>query len=183
MAAAGRGPGQVLAQVKRLMADAPEHVAVGFSRVVRVTPPERLEQVMRSPVRKVVLEAIFRQMPQRLDPKSAAGVNTAIRWQITGRADGGTDIYQLEIENGSCRVRRGEGGPEPRVTITLDGAEFLRLATANTEPTQAYFKGRIALAGDVMAAARMRSLFRVPGSGGSGTQAGDQPVSTVSSSR
>lgn len=181
MPAASRGPGQALASAKRLLADAPEHVAVGFSRVVGATPPERLDQVMRSPVRRVLLEAIFRQMPQRLDPKSAAGVKTAIRWRITGRPDGGTDVYQLEIENGSCRLRRGEGGPEPRVTITLDGAEFLQLATANTDPTQAYFKGRIALAGDVMLAARMRSLFRVPGTGGS--QAGGQPVSTVSSSR
>lgn len=183
MASAGNGPGAALGQVKRLLQSAPEHVAVGFSRVVGATPPERLDQMMRSPVRRVVLEAIFRQMPQRLDRKSAAGITTAIRWCITGRPDGGTDVYQVEIENGSCRVRRGEGGPEPRVTITLDGAEFLRVATANTEPTQAYFKGRISLSGDVMLAARMRSLFRSPGRGTSGTQAGDQPVSTVSSSR
>lgn len=184
MASADNGPGAALGQVKRLLGGAPEHVAVGFSRVVRATPPQRLEQLMRSPVRKVVLEAIFRQMPQRLDRKAAAGMTTAIRWCITGRPDGGTDIYQVEIDDGDCRVRRGAGGPEPRVTITLDGAEFLRLATANTEPTQAYFKGRIALSGDVMLAARMRSLFRSPGEGAPRQRSGDQPpVSTVSSSR
>ena len=183
MASAGSGPGAALGQIKRLVEGAPEHVAVGFSRAVRATPPERLEQVMRSPVRRVVLEAIFRQMPQRLDRRAAAGMTAAIRWCITGRADGGTDVYQVEIENGECRVRRGEGGPEPRLTITLDGAEFLRLATANSEPTQAYFKGRIALAGDVMLAARMRSLFRSPGDGATGQRSGDQSVSTVSSSR
>ncbi len=183
VASGDNGPGAGLGQVKRLLGGAPEHVAVGFSRVVRATPPQRLEQLMRSPLRRVVLEAIFRQMPQRLDRKAAAGMTTAIRWCITGRADGGTDLYQVEIENGDCRVRRGEGGPDPRVTITLDGAEFLRLATGNTEPTQAYFKGRIALSGDVMLAARMRTLFRSPGEGMSGEQSADQPVSTVSSSR
>ncbi len=135
------------------------------------------------PVRRALLEAIFSQMPQRLDRKAAATTKTTIRWCITGRPDGGTDVYQLEVDNGTCRVHRGETGAEPRVTITLDGAEFVKLATANSDPMQAYFKGRISLAGDVMVAARMRSLFRVPGKTDSGSGSGGQPVSTVSSSR
>lgn len=174
-----------MGQARRVLASGPGQLADGFAQLVRNTPPRRLEQVMRTPVRRVVLEAIFWQMPRHFDSKAARGVKTAIRWRITGRADGGADVYQLEVENGACRVRRGDGSEEPRVTITLDAVEFVRLATANSNPMQAYFKGRIALEGDVMLAARLQSLFRVPGSRDSKAKADaqGQPVSTVSSSR
>jgi hypothetical protein len=44
---------------------------------------------------------------------------------------------------------------------------------------QAYFKGRVRLAGDIMVAAKIRSLFKIPG----GRPKRPQPSSTVSSSR
>jgi putative sterol carrier protein len=49
------------------------------------------------------------------------------------------------------------------VTITAEAAEFVRLATGNSDPMNAYFRGRIQLAGDIMFAAKLQSLFRVPG--------------------
>lgn len=120
---------------------------------------------MRSPARKPILDGIFWQMPNQLDTAQAAGLTTSIRWRITGRQDDGIDVYQLELDNGSCRVIRGDGGPDPRLTITIDGVEFLRLVTGNSDPMKAYFRGRIKLSGDVMVAAKLASLFRMPGSG------------------
>jgi alkyl sulfatase BDS1-like metallo-beta-lactamase superfamily hydrolase len=117
---------------------------------------------MRSPARRVVLDGIFWQMPQHFDRRRAAGMTSSIRWCITGRADGEPDIYQLEIGDGRCRVIRGSDAPDPRVTITVDGAEFLRLATGSSDPMKAYFSGRIKLAGDIMLAAKLMSLFRIP---------------------
>ncbi len=117
---------------------------------------------MRTPARRVVLESIFWQMPKHLDRERAARVQASVRWCITGRGDGGTDVYQLEIESGRCRITRGARSPDPRVTITVDGAEFLRLASGTSDPVQAYFKGRLSLAGDIMVAAKVASLFRIP---------------------
>ena len=94
---------------------------------------------------------------------------------ITGRADGGTDVYQLLIEDGQARTERGEG-TDPRLTITLDGVEFLKLASGNSDPMQAYFTGRIQIAGDIMVAAKMAQLFRMPGANGGGS--GPTPPST-----
>jgi len=179
----GFDPGAVLGQARRLLGQAPEQLAEGFAQLVRSTPQRRLEQVMLTPVRRPLLDAIFWQMPQHLDTQAARGMRTSVRWRITGRTGGGADVYQLEVENGACRVHRGEGGSEPNLTITLDASEFVRLATANSNPIQAYFKGRIAVAGDVMMAARLQSLFRVPGRRASPAGSGGQPVSTVSSSR
>ncbi len=161
----GFDPQRALDAVKQLAADAPAYAVDGFGRLVRDAPPERLEQLMRSPARKPILDGIFWQMPKQLDSEQAAGVNTSIRWCITGRADGGLDTYQLELADSRCRVIRGTDGPDPRLTITIDGVEFLRLVSGNSDPMQAYFKGRIQLAGDIMLAAKMAQLFRMPGGG------------------
>ena|ERR1022692_4091983 len=148
--------------LKRRLSDVPGQVAEGFARVVRDAPEQRVEQVMRTPARRVILDGIFWQMPQQLDRERAAGINATVRWQITGRADGESDTYRLEVAHGRCRVIRGPTEHEPQVTITVDGAEFLQLVAGNSDPMKAYFKGRIAIAGDIMLAAKLMSLFKLP---------------------
>ncbi len=153
----------VLIAARRGLERTPLRVADGLARAIRRAPDTRLEQLMRTPpVRRVVLEGIFRQMPQHLVAQQASGVNAVVRWRITGRADGGADTYQLHIAGGRCRVSRGVDGPDPQVTITLGGTELLQLAIGDLDPMQAYFSGRIELAGDIMLAARLGSLFHIP---------------------
>ncbi len=160
----GFDPLRAMDQIKRLAADAPAHLQGGFERLVRESPPQRLEQIMRSPARRPLLDGIFWQMPKQVDASAAAGTTTAIRWVVTGRADGGNDVYQLVIEDGRARTERGEG-VDPRLTVTLDGVEFLKLASGNSDPMKAYFTGRIQLSGDIMVAAKMAQMFRMPGPG------------------
>lgn len=154
-------------------------VAEGFARMVRSTRNGHLERALAGPVRRVVLDAIFRQMPRHFDGTAAGNLDAVIRWCI-GRGGGSDapDVYELEIRDGRCRAWRGENGREPRVTITLQAAEFVRLATGNSDPMKAYFTGRVALGGDIMLAAKLQSLFRIPGRGALG-----QRVRTMSSSR
>jgi len=152
----------MLMRVKRHVAAAPAQVADGVAKMVADTPDDRLEKVMRSPARRAVLEGIFWQMPRLVERRQAARVTATVRWSITGRGDGGADAYNLEIANGECRVTRGDTGVDPRLTVILDGAEFVRLATGNSDPMQAYFNGRMALAGDIMFAATLTTLFRFP---------------------
>jgi hypothetical protein len=161
MSSFGFDPQRALDQLKKLAADAPAQLSGGFERVVRDTSPERLVQIMRSPARKPVLDGMFWQMPKMIDAKAAAGTTTEIRWTVTGRADGGEDIYRLLIVDGRARTERGDGG-DPRLTIKLDGVEFLKLASGNSDPMQAYFKGRIEMTGDIMVAAKLAQIFRMP---------------------
>jgi putative sterol carrier protein len=147
---------------KRGLDDASERLAGGLARLVAGSSDERLEQVMRSPIRRVVLDGIFWQMPQHIEARRAAEVSSSIRWLITGRPDGGADSYVLVISNGRCRVTRGSTDPEPRLTVTVDGAEFLRLATGNSDPMRSYFSGKIGLQGDIMLLAKLTALFRMP---------------------
>ena len=157
--------------VKQSVAEAPAQLAEGFGRLMRETPPERVEQIMRSPARKPILDAIFWQMPRQLDSGHAKDLDLTIRWCITGRPDGGVDAYSLQLEGGEARIIRGADPPKPRLTITMDAVEFLRLVTGNSDPMRAYFTGRVKLAGDLMVAAKLATLFRMPGSGGSGRAA------------
>ena len=62
---------------------------------------------------------------------------------------------------------RGGANADPRLTITLDGVDFLRLISGNLDPMKAYFTGRIKLSGDIMVAANLAALFRMPGANGS----------------
>ena len=141
---------------------APDAVADHVAAMVRSLPPERLDSIVRSPARRFVLDAIFWQMPRHLDRLRAAGINASIRWMITGRGDGEPDVYDLVIADGRARVRRGGGEISPRLTITIDAAELVRVATGSSTPVNAYFNGKLSLRGDVMQAARLTMLFRVP---------------------
>src|SRR6476646_6316087 len=129
-------PQRTVATIRRTLSGAPAQVAEGFAQAVGNAPKERLDQVMRSPARRVLLETIFWQMPRHVDQRAARTMNCTIR---------------------------GPGVAPPKLTITVDGAEFLRLATGNSDPVKAYFTGRVALAGDVMVAANASGLFRIPG--------------------
>jgi SCP-2 sterol transfer family len=158
-------PQRTVATIRRTLTGAPVQVAEGFAQAVRNAPEERLDRLMRSPARRVLLETIFWQMPRHIDPENVKSMNCTIRWRITGKSDGEADVYDLLLADGNCRVVRGPGTSPPKLTITVDGAEFLRLATGNSDPVKAYFTGRVALAGDVMVAAKASSLFRLPGVG------------------
>jgi putative sterol carrier protein len=170
----GFDPQRALDQLKKLAAEAPAQIADGLGRLVREAPPERLDQIMKSPARRPLLDGVFWQMPRQLDARAAANVRTAIRWNITGRADEGVDTYLLEVENGTARTTRGSQGPDPKLTITMDGVELLRLISGNSDPMAAYFKGRIQLAGDIMVAAQMAQIFKMPG-GGAESASGSEP--------
>ncbi len=150
-------------QALKTVVEASEQAAGRVAGALRNASPERVDRLMRSPARRFVLEAIFWQMPRQIDRRLAAGADAAIRWHITGRADGGEDVFQLEIADGHGRVIRGEGNREPRLTVTVDGADFVRIATGSADPMRAYFTGRLRLAGDIMAAAKLVSMFRIPG--------------------
>ena len=77
-------------------------------------------------------------MPQHLASKQATGLTALVHWHIDTGTEGGADIYALEFDNGRCRTCRGAGAGEPQLTITLDAAEFVRLATGNSNPMQGY---------------------------------------------
>src|ERR1700676_2402037 len=58
---------KLIAAARRGAARAPTQVAERISRLVDETPADRLERVMKSPARRMILEGVFWKMPQQLD--------------------------------------------------------------------------------------------------------------------
>jgi hypothetical protein len=141
---------------------AQDEIAQRAWRWLQSIPDERLDQLLRTPARQVIIGGIFSQLPGLLDTRRATGVNTTIRWRITAPGDGAVDIYNVVIADGKMTIVRGEPGPEPRVTISVDAKELIRIATGSSNPLAAYFTGKLVVTGNVMAAAKVASLMRMP---------------------
>lgn len=159
--------------LRRGLVGAPLRAGDRFGELVGDAPVGRLDRLMRSPARRAVLAVVFWQMPSYFNRSRAAGVRSIVRWRVTGAATGRADVYELHIADGSARVHRRESEAQPRVTISVDGGEFLRLITGNSDPIQAYFTGKLQIAGDLLHAAKLTALFRMPGdaaASGAGSQ-------------
>jgi putative sterol carrier protein len=130
-----------------------------MARLVRDTPERQLREGLRVN-RDVLIGEIFRRFPERLtdEGRQARG---AIKWKLTGREDGGSDRWFLVIENGEARTGR-DLNVKPRVTLTMDALTFLQVVTGNANPAQLFLRRRIKVRGDLLFAARMERLFRVP---------------------
>jgi hypothetical protein len=167
-------PQHAMKTARRRLRRAEAQAADGLAQLVDRVPDQAVDGFMRSPGGRLVVRAIFQEMPQRIDRKRAAGLDAIVRWQIQDAPGGRMDTYDLVFADGRAVLRRGHpkpdgaiagksaASPNPRLTITVTAAELLAIATGKSDPMQAYFKKRLQLGGDIMLAAKMASLFRMP---------------------
>jgi putative sterol carrier protein len=135
--------------------------ATRIAAVVATAPDAALRRGMSGPIRGLILDEIFRRFPEYAQRSRIAGLDTAVRFKITGRADGDVDRYEVEIRNGEVRTGR-ELEVDPRATIVMDGADFLKLVTGNSNPVMAFITGKLKIRGDLGFAAQLPGLFRIP---------------------
>jgi capsular exopolysaccharide synthesis family protein len=114
-----------------------------------------------SSTRLILTRRIFKAMEREFDPKEGEGVDAVVHWEIGGRGDGGVDRWQVVISDGNCRAAR-ELDREPTVTIKLDGLQLLELVTGIASGPELFISGKLKMEGDVVLAARLVSLFRIP---------------------
>ncbi|HLJ02546.1 MAG TPA: SCP2 sterol-binding domain-containing protein [Solirubrobacteraceae bacterium] len=132
----------------------------GLARMLASMPDRPVRELMRTPLRRPVLETVFWALPRALNGTRAHEVTTAVRCHVTGRPDGGIEIYLLEYADGRWSARQGSKGAEPELTITVDGAELLLLACRSSSPVEAYLAGKLRASGNPMLAARLTMLLR-----------------------
>jgi putative sterol carrier protein len=133
-----------------------------FARSVATTPDEQLAEGMRSELRGQILDEIFRRMEAHFDSSKAQRVDAVLHWKITGRPDGSLDHYEAVIRGGACRVT-AQPSESPRVTFTIGGVEFLKLVTGNVDGPKLFMTGGLKIDGDLMFAAQVAGLFKIPG--------------------
>jgi len=134
--------------------------ATEVAKVISGTKDSHLRKVMKGGFRSVVLDEIFRRFPEYLDQRRADKLQLAACFKIGGGPDE-DDRYLVEIVNGTCTVTP-EGDGKRNVTIALGGAEFLKLATGNLNPTMAFMKGSLKVKGDLSSALALSSAVRIP---------------------
>ena len=131
-----------------------------FARNIGQTPEGQLREAMEGSLRDQIIAEIFRRMEQHF--KSGSGEDAVIHWTITGRPDGGEDHWEVVISDGKCTTSP-EARTEPRVTLTLDGVDFLRLVTGNAMGPTLFMSGKLKIEGDLMFSTQIQSMFTLPG--------------------
>lgn len=119
----------------------------------------RLEGTMRGPRRRrFLLSIVFYAMPRAVRSRALERERAVIEWRLRGRPDGRQDVRQLAIGEGAASLVEGEEG-EPDLRLTMDGVDFLLLATGNASGAALFVSGCVDVDGDPLLAARLPRLF------------------------
>ncbi len=105
----------------------------------------------------MTVRELFLGMPQAFQAHKAAGENLVFQFHITGEEAGD---WQVIIAEGRCRVAEGVH-PRPTVTLTLSDRDWLDLARGKLGGMKAVMTGRLKVKGNLMAAQKLGSLFRL----------------------
>ena len=132
-----------------------------FSTLVKSTSDEKINEVMTGENRTEILDEIFSRFPKLFRADRAGSTNAVIHWAISGRPAGGDDTYQVVIENGTCTTS-SEADREPRLTISLGPADFIKVVSGAGNPMMMFMTGKLKAKGDMGLAANIANLFDLP---------------------
>jgi len=116
---------------------------------------------MQGDLRGKVLDEVFNRMPSLFRPEKAGSTNAVIHWNITGRPDGGTDTYEIVVENGTCTLSPAPQR-EPRLSLTLGPVDFLKIVSGNGNPMMMFMTGKLKAKGDLGREPEIANLFDIP---------------------
>lgn len=132
-----------------------------FASLVKSIPDDQIAEVMAGPHRKEILGEIFSRFPKLFRPDRAGSTNAVIHWEIGGAADGGSDTYQVVIEEGTCATS-ADADRDPRLTLTLGPVDFVKVVSGVGNPMMMFMTGKLKAKGDLGLAANIANLFDLP---------------------
>jgi putative sterol carrier protein len=132
-----------------------------FAKLVKSTPDDKIAEVMSGDLRGKILSEVFNRMPSLFRADRAGSTNSVIHWNITGRPDGGTDTYEIVIENGACTVS-DTPQRDPKLSLTMGPVEFLKIVSGGANPVMMFMTGKLKAKGDLGLAANIANLFDIP---------------------
>ncbi|HEY6758050.1 MAG TPA: LLM class flavin-dependent oxidoreductase [Baekduia sp.] len=103
------------------------------------------------------LKVLFGAMERQFVPERAGGFAGDIQYNLRAE-DGSVRSWTVAIDAARARARPGES-PEPKLTITLAVADFVRIAGQDLDPVKAVLTGRMQLAGDFGVALKLGEMF------------------------
>jgi len=105
-----------------------------------------------------IVKMIFDGMAGSFQPDKAAGVNTAIQYDVTGEG-GGT--WNVVIADGKCEVNEG-AHDAPKLTLTMDAQDWIDMIMGKLDGQKAFMTGKLKLKGDMAMAMKMGNFFAPP---------------------
>ncbi len=105
----------------------------------------------------LTISELMTRMPGALLPEKAAGVDAVIQFNFTGGEPG--NWYAI-IKDGKCSVMQGDA-PSPKMTLTVDSSDYIKIITGELDGMKAFMEGRIKLGGDLTLAMKLMQMFKV----------------------
>ncbi|MGW2116456.1 SCP2 sterol-binding domain-containing protein [Streptomyces zhihengii] len=130
-----------------------------FAKIVKGLSAGQIDETMRGDLRMRVLREVFDRMNQQFRPEAAGDQDVLIRWRITG---GSEVVFETAIAGGTCTITEGRSDREPRTTLVMGDAEFLRLVSGNANPVTMFMMRRLKVSGDVVTASGLTRYFDIP---------------------
>jgi putative sterol carrier protein len=132
-----------------------------FVALVSSASDEQLAEAMSGAQREAALREIFARMADHLDPAKAAGQDAVVHFQILGAPDGGYDEFEVIVRDGKCTVSETPA-EQPRVTLKVQPVAFLKLISNQRSGPELFMAGQLKIEGDLMFAAQIATLFKIP---------------------
>ncbi|WP_425833540.1 SCP2 sterol-binding domain-containing protein [Streptomyces fractus] len=134
-----------------------------FARIVKGLSAKEISQIARDEeLRTRVLKEVFGRMERQFKPDVAGSLEALIRWKVTGQDEVPEAVYETKIANGTCTVTEGRSDAEPRVTLIMGDADFLKLVSGNSSPVTMFMMRKVKIAGDVALASGLTRYFDIP---------------------
>lgn len=136
---------------------------VDVATAVAASSGEHMRSVMAGSFRPIVLEEVTRRFPDFIDAQRASRMRLCIGFRVGGRPDGEHDRFTVHVVDGTCRIESDPPEGQRRdATLTLDGADFLRLATGQLHPVRGVLSGVLKVRGDKAKALLLNGVMRPP---------------------
>ncbi|WP_406135460.1 SCP2 sterol-binding domain-containing protein [Streptomyces sp. NBC_01089] len=130
-----------------------------FAKIIKGLSTRELGEIARGDLRTRVLAEVFGRMERQFRPEAAGSLAAVIRWKITGESD---VVYETTVADGTCTVTEGRSETEPRLTLTMGDADFLKLVSGNASPVTLFMLRKVKITGDVALAAGLTRYFDIP---------------------
>ncbi|MFJ8673906.1 SCP2 sterol-binding domain-containing protein [Streptomyces sp. NPDC093589] len=130
-----------------------------FAKIVKGLTRRQIAEIAEGELRTRVLTEVFGRMGRQFRPEAAGSVRALIRWKITGESE---VVYETTLDDGTCTVREGRTEAEPRLTLIMDDAEFLKLVSGNGNPVTMFLTRKLKAVGDLSLASGLNRYFDIP---------------------
>ena len=103
-----------------------------------------------------ITELMTETMIKAFVPEKAGGIDTIIQFKFTGSQ--ASDWYVI-IKDQKVETVNGIH-PAPKMTMTVDSDDYIKISTGELDATAAFMKGKVKVSGDMGVALGMGKYFK-----------------------